>query len=118
MNPELISVGVGGTVAYIILREVFTFLNRRRNGFNGKCMKVLIAQVRELHEWHDRRDAEGVPVWYVRKSLEDAVGKLADNIGTQTQVLQNIVHAQEKGSNDIRRDISDLAGLVKIKAKP
>lgn len=114
MTNEILQLGAGGAVAYIIIREVFTFLNKRRNSCNGKAMKLLMSQVRDLYDWHNRRDNEGVPVWYVRKSLEDAVSKLAENIGTQTQVLQNIATLQ----NETRRDISDLTGFVKNKAKP
>lgn len=34
--------------------------------------------VKDLHVWHAKEDDEGVKVWYVRKSLEDAVVRLAE----------------------------------------
>lgn len=46
-------------------------------------------------EWtkniHDRMDEDGVPVWYVRKSLEAAIEKLATNIDRQTEVFKSLV---------------------------
>lgn len=42
----------------------------------------------DLHRWHDKEDGEGVKVWYVRKSLEDAINKLAECIAQQTQLFK------------------------------
>jgi len=44
-------------------------------------------QIDDLHKWHDVQDNEGVKIWYVRRSLEDAIVKLADNIDAQTKVF-------------------------------
>lgn len=37
-------------------------------------------KIDELHLWHDRQDEEGVPVWYVRNSLEKTVERLAEAV--------------------------------------
>ena len=69
-------------------------------------MTGMCQQVDDLHVWHKKTDDDGVPVWYVRRSLEQAIGKLAENIGTQTQVLQSLVAGQtamQAGVEDIRR---------------
>ena len=34
-------------------------------------------QIGELHKWHDVRDTDNVPVWYVRRSLETVMADLA-----------------------------------------
>lgn len=67
-------------------------------------------KVKELHEWHDRRDADGVPVWYVRKSLEDIIKQNADAVtmlaqqGTmQTQLLKELAEAQKDILVEMRR---------------
>lgn len=36
--------------------------------------------LRNLHALHDQKDANGVPVWYVRGSLEKAIIALCENI--------------------------------------
>ncbi len=76
----------------LILREVFAFVVRKRNGdvFTKDCVKCLREthqRTRDLHKWHDVRDDEGVPLWYVRKSLEKSIDRLADNVEQQTQVI-------------------------------
>lgn len=67
-------------------------------------------KVKELHDWHDRRDADGVPVWYVRKSLEDIIKQNADAVtmlaqqGTmQTQLLKELAEAQKDILVEMRR---------------
>lgn len=59
--------------------------------------------IEDLHDWHDRRDADGVPVWYVRKSLEDfikqnaeAVTSLAQSSAMQTQLMRDLAETQKE----------------------
>jgi len=47
--------------------------------------------VKDLHKWHDKQDKDGVPVWYYRSSLEDAINKLGDNIEKQTNIFSKLV---------------------------
>lgn len=68
-------------------------------------LKNLEAQQRDLWIWHNEKDDDGVPRWYVRKSLEEsikrqnkilseltkAVDKLACNSTTQAEVLNRLV---------------------------
>ncbi len=54
--------------------------------------------VGELHRWHDKEDPDGVKVWYVRQSLEDAITKLAEAANAQTRLLEQILDNQERQS--------------------
>lgn len=47
-------------------------------------------QIQDLYDWHNMKDDEGVMIWYVRKSLEEAIIKLATNIEKQTDILQQM----------------------------
>lgn len=86
MHETLTQLGVGGIFAVLVLRQVFDFVGKRKN---GACdLHKLSREVADLHKWHDQRDQDGVPVWYVRRSLEDAINKLAANLATQTDVLR------------------------------
>lgn len=38
-------------------------------------------QTQDLWDWHSIKDAEGVPLWYVRKSLEDSINNLSGTVG-------------------------------------
>jgi len=67
--------------------------------------KLLEAQQRDLWNWHNERDEDGVPRWYVRKSLEEsiksqgditteltkAVDRLAGNTANQTEMISRLI---------------------------
>jgi len=79
----------------LVLREVFAFVIKKRNGKHEyecieciKKIKSISKQTDDLHRWHDVRDDEGIPVWHIRKSLEKAIIKLADNVKEQTIAIQ------------------------------
>ena len=69
-------------------------------------LKNLEAQQRDLWIWHNEKDDDGVPRWYVRKSLEEnikrqneilseltkAVDKLACNSTTQAEILNRLIN--------------------------
>jgi hypothetical protein len=67
--------------------------------------------VAELHKWHDREDEDGVKIWYVRSSLQDAIIKMTQAIDNQTRVLEAIVSRLEKLDVDMGRLDSDLKEL-------
>jgi len=60
-----------------------------------------------LHHWHDRDDEEGVKVWYVRKSLEEAIVALSKNIAKQTEIFQ----AMHEELRDVRRDLRVIKSI-------
>jgi hypothetical protein len=77
----------GGVLALLIIREVLGFLKPRNgnggNGGNGGTVSIQIKelrrmteQIQKLYDWHDQRDRDGVPVWYVRESLERHIEQL------------------------------------------
>jgi len=74
-----------------IVRELTAI--RKRDKIDKMCamLDTLKHQTADLHEWHAVKDAEGVPVWYVRRSLEDAIKELSDNIGRQTEIFSSLV---------------------------
>lgn len=74
---QLQQLGIGGIFAILVLREVFLFLGRRRGTGTDDAMRK---QVADLHDWHAREDVDGVKIWYVRKSLDESIEKLATAI--------------------------------------
>lgn len=47
-------------------------------------------QLKDLHEWHNKEDADGVKIWYIRQSLADAITTFAASVDAQTKALQAI----------------------------
>lgn len=104
MDGMFTEVGVGGIFALLVLREVFNFVNKRKNHGNTQKIELAYRQISDLWQWHNMSDAEGVKIWYVRRSLEDAVVGLQESISEQTKVMQALVGEIK----DTRRDIKDL----------
>ena len=60
-----------------------------------------------MFDWHDKNDEDGVKIWYVRRSLEEALQEnvrainiLAKNSETQTRLLEDMVRQNKEISKD------------------
>lgn len=102
--PQL---GVAGILIYLLIKEMFSFL-KTRNG-NGSTIRrmdkleIMADQIKDLHEWHNQADEDGVKVWYVRRSLEEAVEKLAVAITAQTSVMQALASRLDNLQTEVQR---------------
>jgi Asp-tRNA(Asn)/Glu-tRNA(Gln) amidotransferase C subunit len=91
------TIGVPAAVSLLIMREVFTFLGKRKgNGHEGRIAALIkehgcdfrrqsriderltwmeqhLSNIKDyskkLHEMHNVKDEDGVPVWHVRTSM-------------------------------------------------
>ena len=114
--------GIGGLLVIIIVKELLDRLAKKKSedGVSSSSDKIKQIDrtlqkmdervqrtehlVDDLHKWHDVADADGVRIWYNRRSLEEAIKSLAENVGVQTQILTSLVNEIK----DSRRDISGL----------
>jgi archaellum component FlaC len=62
----------------------------------------MLRQTTELHEWHKVADEDGVKVWYVRRSLEKAVDRLADAVETANTLGQEQVRLLQTLTTNVR----------------
>lgn len=60
-----------------------------------------------MYDWHDKSDEDGVKIWYVRRSLEEALHEnvkainiLAKNSEIQTKLLEDMVRQNKEMSKD------------------
>lgn len=93
--------GVGGIFAILILKTVFAFIkSRKTGGFTNEDIKKVLdhntKMTEDLHEWHDMHDDDGVKIWYVRKSLQESVSKLADSIALLNLGIRDISLANKQ----------------------
>jgi len=103
-GDTLTQLGLGGLLAFMIIREVLTFLKFRKNDPNNNSeMRRMIA---DLHQWHSQRDSDGVFIWYVRRSLEEAikelarsVSKMSDSIAVLSRYTQHLDRNNDEGNN-------------------
>jgi len=123
MDPELLQIGgvIGGIIAVVfILREIANFVRpliERRIG-GGKepeteairrCvpedvnLRQMASQLAMLYEWHDRKDEDGAPVWYVRSSLTRAIEQMAESQAQSIQILALLSQDVEYTRNALAR---------------
>jgi hypothetical protein len=67
----------------------------------------LVSMNKTMYEWHDKADEDGVKIWYVRRSLEEALQEnvkainiLAKNSEVQTRLLEDMVKQNKEISKD------------------
>ena len=106
---EITEISLGGAVALLIIREVFGFLLKRRQDSMLLAREtetsVVAQKVTDLWNWHNVKDSNGVPVWYFRSSLDDAMDKLSESIDNQTLALQKITFILERLDREVREHI-------------
>ena len=105
---QLGAAGAFGIFVILLVREVPKLISAVRNSRNRAIVDFTAddrRRLQDLHDWHDKEDSEGVKVWYVRRSLEDAITKLSENIERQTEILTEL-HREQK---DIRSEMQRRA---------
>lgn len=109
MDARLLELGVGFIAAIMVIREVLGFLEKRKNGWGGQSfimnehvndvkgtVSAIKDKVDDLHEWHNKTDADGIPLWYVRRSLEESIRELGEKIYLQIEIQTEILRHMEK----------------------
>jgi hypothetical protein len=69
----------------------------------GVDLVKMARQIDRLDELHAKTDEDGVPVWYVRRSLEKAMTDLNDAIRNQTELLQLLTQELKEMRRDVLR---------------
>jgi len=109
MDGKLLELGVGFIAALMVIREVLGFLEKKKNGSGGHnfimnehvndvkgTVSAIKDKVDDLHEWHNKTDADGIPLWYVRRSLEESIRDLGEKIYLQIEIQTEILRHMEK----------------------
>ena len=91
---DLTQLGGAGLLVLILLREIFGFLKNKgvRNGYEEHQDKIsqIYEWQKDLYRMHNVYDDDGVPKWYVKKSVESALESIAECLSMQTELLKKI----------------------------
>lgn len=90
MHELMLQLGVGGILAILVLREVFSFLRSRGNNNIDLTAEIRCVKTRidELYRWHDVRDEDGTPIWYRRASMTRSIERLTSSISELERAVQ------------------------------
>lgn len=94
MTVDADSVAVLVVVIVIAIDRVLGMLRAR-----GIDLQKMSRQIDRLAEQHNTFDEDGVPVWYVRRSLEKTLDNLQDAIRAQTDLLKELA-AEMRAARD------------------
>lgn len=72
-------------------------------GWLAKTLAKIKRKTDDLWLWHNKEDIDGVKIWYVRQSLEEAIEKLAEAIEGQTKLLDRVIRRMEALDRDVRK---------------
>jgi hypothetical protein len=129
MGNDIIANGaLLATLLALAMRELFSWLKEKNlqntdnkiyqindslKSISDRVEKVdlkvdLINQMNKtMFDWHDKSDEDGVKIWYVRRSLEEALQEnvrainiLAKNSEMQTRLLEDMVRQNKEMSKD------------------
>jgi hypothetical protein len=103
VNAE--TVAVFSLLALFAVDRVMGFLRSR-----GVDLLKMARQIDRLAELHAKTDEDGVPVWYVRRSLEKAIVDLGEAIRYQTELLGQLTQEIKETRRDVVRWNADLPG--------
>ncbi len=124
----LTQLGVGGILIFLFMKQMFEYLksrdDKKKNGNRSEAtgdifalLRNIEAQTRDLHNWHDAKDEDQVFVWYVRKSLERQIEKLAGAVEKmsaasekQTGVVEEALGAILEALETLRKQRGQASG--------
>lgn len=106
MDKSLIKdIGVGGFFLFLALKMFFNYLNDKKISIGSENislsdikdkLETLMKLSEDSFRLHNVKDGDGVPVWYVRRSMETQIKELAKiierlaiSIEVQTKVLES-----------------------------
>lgn len=115
MDPA--SLGTGFGIAFIILTTVFGFLlkwkkiKEAKNG-NGKSKKLSMEEERDLYEWtrdlwewHNRTNDDGVFVWYVSGFHIRTLQEIQKTLAALQHVSENQIKLLERLEDRIQESL-------------
>jgi hypothetical protein len=126
LGALLTQLGVGGILVFLFMKQMFEYLKsrdeKRKNGSHTSATNDMFAllrdvqsEVRDLHKWHDVRDEDQVPVWYVRKSLERQIEKFAGAVEKMSTAaerqVEGIGEAMESLLEEMRGVLQEVRSL-------
>lgn len=111
MDTELLlEIGAGFAVVALFANQLFAFVLKWREkpgdlvppNWVEVCQKV-----EQLHAWHNVRNADGVPVWYMPSSLEKAIIQLAVAIDKQSDILRQVAQMSSDTAKMVKWVVED-----------
>jgi hypothetical protein len=72
---------------------------------------VQSGQLKDLHEWHDERDADGILKWMLPRTFVDLLHQIIASQQTLTDMVRRLVEQNDGIGADLRQQLKDRLSL-------
>ena len=97
---DLTELGAGAIFAYVIIKEVLTFLKSpKKQEASGKMagqLKTIGEGVATLVVQHSTKDSEGRPVWWNKKETNNQLDKVSESLSKCIELVRETHHQTQK----------------------
>ena len=101
-NNDLTFVFIIAMFAWMVIKELLKYISKKEatrkqnpeseaKNDSRKKIDSMHKWTAQLHEWHNQKDKDGVPVWYVRSSFENAINRLTETLEKQIEVFTELI---------------------------
>jgi hypothetical protein len=85
-----------------VLLIVLAMVTKIQTSIRRSRADEMYPMIQDLHAWHAKEDEDGSKVWYVKKSLETAIVKLADAMSSQAAIMERLLDRIESIDDDLK----------------
>ncbi len=96
-------------ILYANLKDSVSDINNKAVDISEKLLDIE-KKVDDLWDWHAVKDDDGVPLWYVRRSLETSINNLEKSItglkeqmGENLKYLNNFIESRDDSSDKLQK---------------
>ena len=86
---------VGGLIAIYVVAQLLAQAGLITSSASAAIPAVAVQQIDDLHDWHNQRDADGVLLWWVPRSLSDSIEKQTEATRAQTRMIERLIDRLE-----------------------
>ena len=93
IGNEILQIGAGGMLAYIIIKEELNFLKKKRPASISQIVDEHDKKISKLFEYHDRCDLPEIRIKVMNNEKNiDAIRKEQSNISKTVQSINEALH--------------------------
>jgi len=132
LEESLTQLGVGGVLAFLIIKEVLGFLGKKNAGSRDAQGGATLSEVRDallkisevhtrtkvqadicanclgkiedLHDWHKETDSEGVRRWYFRDSWAGCLERIDASTNEQLRIIEQLTKQLQTIVEELEKD--------------
>jgi hypothetical protein len=100
---------IASTVILALVAVVIAMWHRL--GKKSALTEVQVGQLKDLHEWHDQRDADGVLKWMLPRTFLDLLNQVVTGQQALTDLVRRLVEQNDGITADLRQQLADRLSL-------